>query len=307
MLLLLKINGKMKIKDLSEKLEIEERMIRVYKDDLEMAGIYIMSGRGANGGYSLEGSDILVDLDVNKDEIAALEMALAQLNQSGFIAGSELEELYHKICVAKSKKANGFEDSVFFYKDIKSNDIVDEKEKIKEIINAYIEKKKIKINYYALNKNKIEERIVHPYSVVTYKGANYMVAFCEKRNEFRDFKISRIQHMETLREKYGVNDKFSFKEYMNGSIGIYKGDSLAVKLKIIYPMSRIVSEKNWVDNQKITWMSEEEILFEAEVKGKTELISWILSMGDKVEVLEPIELKDEIKNIAKNIVNMYKL
>ncbi len=295
----------MKIRDLAEKLEVEERMIRVYKDDLEMAGVYISSQRGANGGYSLEGNDILVDLDVKKNEIAALEMALAQLSESGFIAGAELEELYHKICIAKSKKASDFQESVFFYKDVKSNNMLDEKEKIKKIINAYIEKKKIKINYYSLSSNKTQERVVHPYSVVTYKGANYMVAYCEKRKEFLDFKISRIEEMEILKEKYEVNDKFSFKEYMNGSIGIYKGDIVAVKLKILHPMSRIVSEKNWVDNQKVTWINEKEILFEADIKGKAELISWILSMGDKVKVLQPLDLKDQIKNIAKTVADMY--
>lgn len=251
----------------------------------------------------LEGNDILVNLDVRDDEIVALNMALAQLNQSGFIANDELEELYYKLCITKSKKASEFEESVFFYKDIKSNDLSDEKEKIKEIINAYIEKKKIKINYYSLSSNETKERIVHPYSVVTYKGANYMVAFCEKRNKFLDFKVSRIDSMEILNEKYNNDKGFSLKDYMEGSIGIYKGESVSVKLKITHPMSRIVSEKKWVDNQKISWIDEKAIHFEAEVKGKTELISWILSMGQNVEVLEPIELKEEIKSIAKNIVN----
>lgn len=303
MLMLLKINGKMKIRDLSDKLEVKERMIRTYKDDLELAGIYIKSERGENGGYSLEGNDILVNLDVRDDEIVALNMALAQLNQSGFIANGELEELYYKLCITKSKKVSEFEEPVFFYKDIKSNDLSDEKEKTKEIINAYIEKKKIKINYYSLSSNETKERIVHPYSVVTYKGANYMVAFCEKRNKFLDFKVSRIDSMEILNEKYSNDKGFSLKDYMEGSIGIYKGESVNVKLKITHPMSRIVSEKKWVDNQKINWIDEKAIHFEAEVKGKTELISWILSMGQNVEVLEPIELKEEIKSIAKNIVN----
>ena len=41
------------IKELSDKLEVSERMIRIYKDDLEKAGIYIDTIKGPDGGYVL--------------------------------------------------------------------------------------------------------------------------------------------------------------------------------------------------------------------------------------------------------------
>lgn len=44
---------KYSIKELSERLEVSPRMIRVYKDELEKAGIYIDSVKGPYGGYVL--------------------------------------------------------------------------------------------------------------------------------------------------------------------------------------------------------------------------------------------------------------
>lgn len=44
---------KYSINDLSEKLEVSPRMIRVYKDEIEKAGIYIDSIKGPYGGYVL--------------------------------------------------------------------------------------------------------------------------------------------------------------------------------------------------------------------------------------------------------------
>ncbi len=41
------------IKELSEKLEVSPRMIRVYKDEIEKAGIYIDTIKGPYGGYVL--------------------------------------------------------------------------------------------------------------------------------------------------------------------------------------------------------------------------------------------------------------
>jgi predicted DNA-binding transcriptional regulator YafY len=44
---------KYSIKELSEKLEVSPRMIRVYKDEMEKAGIYVDTIKGPYGGYVL--------------------------------------------------------------------------------------------------------------------------------------------------------------------------------------------------------------------------------------------------------------
>ncbi len=44
---------KYSIKELSEKLEVSPRMIRVYKDELEKSGIYVETIKGPYGGYVL--------------------------------------------------------------------------------------------------------------------------------------------------------------------------------------------------------------------------------------------------------------
>ena len=53
MLQLLQSGRKYSISELSNELEVSERMIRVYKEDLEKAGIYIDTIMGPYGGYIL--------------------------------------------------------------------------------------------------------------------------------------------------------------------------------------------------------------------------------------------------------------
>ena len=53
MIELLSSGKKHSIKELSEKLEVSPRMIRVYKDEIEKAGIYIDTIKGPYGGYVL--------------------------------------------------------------------------------------------------------------------------------------------------------------------------------------------------------------------------------------------------------------
>ena len=81
-------NGrKYNIKELSDKLEVSERMIRVYKEELEKAGIYIDTLMGPYGGYVLNQSvripsrkftkedyDFLHNLNVKSEDKEKLEL-----------------------------------------------------------------------------------------------------------------------------------------------------------------------------------------------------------------------------------------
>lgn len=54
MLQLMNTGKKYSIKELADYLEVTERMVRVYKDELEKAGIYIRTIKGPYGGYVLD-------------------------------------------------------------------------------------------------------------------------------------------------------------------------------------------------------------------------------------------------------------
>ena len=46
MMFMLRNNGRMKIKDIADRLEVSERQVQEYKDELEQAGIFIESKSG---------------------------------------------------------------------------------------------------------------------------------------------------------------------------------------------------------------------------------------------------------------------
>lgn len=68
MLLRLLQNGKKySIKELADKIEVSPRMIREYKNELELAGIFIESVRGPYGGYYLN-QNITLPENINKSK-----------------------------------------------------------------------------------------------------------------------------------------------------------------------------------------------------------------------------------------------
>ncbi|ENJ9653570.1 WYL domain-containing protein [Clostridium botulinum] len=307
MLILLKSRGKMKINDIARELEVSERQVRRYKNDLEQAGIYIKYTSGKYGGYEYDEKDYLLELNLTEEENSVLLMALEQLKYDNFIGYKDFELIVDKINFLKETENNkSVADVKYFVKNIKVNCNYEREKKIWIDINAaIITRNKIKIKYNSLNTGE-KERIVRPYAVFQYKGSMYFVGYCELRQKIREFKISRIMSYEILSEKFERTYNFNFKEYMQDCFGIFKDEEIELKLKIKYPMSQIVKEKIWSDNQEIIDIEDKSIIFKAKLRGITEIKSWILSMGQSVEVIAPSSLKRNVENEIEEMIKIYK-
>ena len=190
MMQLLQSGRKYSIKELSEKLEVTERMIRVYKEELEKAGIYIDTIMGPYGGYvlnqtvrvpvrkfKLKDSKLLdeyikQETDINKKE----ELTLLQDKIKGVYIGSikEQEELNLKDETLK---------------------------KYNTMTRAIKEKRKVKILYYSYGKGE-NERIIDPAEMFLFQEGWYVAAFCERKKDIRHFELKRIREYELLEEKY---------------------------------------------------------------------------------------------------------
>lgn len=70
------------IKELADRLEVSERMIRQYKLELEQVGIYLKSTTGKYGGYQLEPDNNFLKIDDAQKEEMYFEMKKAIKNRN---------------------------------------------------------------------------------------------------------------------------------------------------------------------------------------------------------------------------------
>ncbi len=291
--------------ELADELEVSRRQIFRYKEDLDKAGIYVTSTSGKYGGYVLDGKDYILGLNVTDEEYLTLLSAQEHLKYENFIGCSELGTLVDKI--GALRECENSMDFDFYIKNTKSSyNLQKEKEIWFDIKAAIISNRKVKILYKSA-KREFSSRTIHPYYIFQYKGSMYFAGYCEYRREMRDFKISRVGDHKILEEKFQKSDDFNLKNYMKNCFGIFKDEELFIKLEVAYPMAQIVKEKIWVDNQRIEELDNKDaILFEAKVRGMTEVKGWILSMGSAVKVMEPECLREEIQEEVKKLLKNYR-
>lgn len=174
------------IQDLADELEVSTRMIRIYKQELEQAGIYIKGKQGINGGYILDNMKNTIDIGLTGEEIYQLKN----------MKKNELDEaIINKIIKAYITNEHRKDNT-------KSKQLMPEFTEIyKDFRLAINNRNKIFIEFKSVNSGKTK-RIIHPAELFTYLNNWYVAAFCELRNEIRLFKLNDILSYKILDEKY---------------------------------------------------------------------------------------------------------
>ena len=187
------------IKELSEKLEVSNRMIRVYKEELEQAGIYINSVRGIYGGYVLDEALSSINIGLNSKELEVLDdVNIYLVDKKDFKYKNDYYKISKKILDSymKNEKINNKKK---LEKVKEQRDVL--KKKYIDIRNAINQKNKVFIKFFSVN-TKDTERIIHPAELFCYNEEWYVAAFCELRNEIRLFDLKNIKEYKILNEKY---------------------------------------------------------------------------------------------------------
>ncbi|MFZ7131147.1 MAG: helix-turn-helix transcriptional regulator [Eubacteriales bacterium] len=305
MLVILKSRGKKTKKELSKVLEISEKQVQRYRDKLEQAGIYIESESGRYGGYFLNNDHFLWQVGMMEDEMTILELIKKKLAAEDYPFTNDYSLIIDKITATRKDTQNVSAMNAFLVKQpVASYKKEDIRDKIIDIQASILLKQKIKMKYISLSSG-LKERIIHPYGIFQYGGDTYFVAFCEYRNKILDFKLNRIVEYCVFEDTFIKDKTFTFDTYLKDCFGIFKDEELNLKLKITKPFSQIVSEKIYNPNQKITHLEDDSIIYEAKMKGKTEIINWILSMRDCVTVLEPENLKVEMREVVGRMLEKF--
>lgn len=190
MLELLQTGKKYSTKELSNELEVSERMIRVYKEELEKAGIYIDTLMGPYGGYVLNQN---IRLPIRKFKLEDAKLLDKYINNEKDI------ELKNKLTILQDKIKGVYIGSKKEEKEL--NLKKETLNKFNLLTRAIKEKRKVKILYYSYGKGE-NERIIDPAEMFLFQDGWYCAAFCELKNDIRHFELKRIIKYELLNEKY---------------------------------------------------------------------------------------------------------
>ena len=278
--------------ELAEHFEVSRRTINRDIESLCKAGIPIKTSQGIGGGISImKGYRMDRTILTSKD----MQMIMAGLRSLDSVSGSSYYgQLMEKLQAGSSELVSGKESILI---DLSSWYKTTLAPKISMIQDAIETRHLLEFKYFAPSGE--SNRTIEPYYIVFKWTSWYVYGWCLKRNDYRLFKLNRM-------DKVLVSDKvFECRSVplpdMSAEL-MYPRD---IKVKALFDPDtkwRLVEE---FGTDCCGETKDGKILFSADYSDMDNLVSWMLTFGDKVEVLEPQEVRERLKEIADNMSKKY--
>lgn len=188
---------------------------------------------------------------------------------------------------------------------------------IDSIIKAVSENKQISFKYFDYNfdfkriyRNNEMEYIVSPYSLVQYNNDYYLVGNYYKYNNLSDYNLSKMSNVrilnsncKELKEILGENSDILLQQYVDKNLYMYGGNSIRLKVKCPQYMADILIRQFGKIN--ISNIDDTSFTATMDVTDGDGLYFWLLQHSENIEVLEPLNVRNELIQSLKNILIKY--
>ena len=183
-----------------------------------------------------------------------------------------------------------------------------------EIIQEAIEKnKKISFNYIRPHYEKDNPQkvyIVNPYFLVNNQGKYYLICNFDYFNEIGNYKIDFIKNIKILDEERkpitsikGFEKGIDISKYINEHIYVFGDKTINATIKLADDNSITYVMEWFGKNAKI--YKKNDVIYADIVSSEKALVYWCLQYGESVELTEPTETRNKIKEKVKMICEKY--
>jgi predicted DNA-binding transcriptional regulator YafY len=172
--------------------------------------------------------------------------------------------------------------------------------------SATLERRKLWIEYHARSTDERSERTVSPQRITHYREAWYLDAWDEKRDALRSFSIDRILRASVLEEPAVDVPEAQLDEHYASAYGIFggKADKVAV-LRFSAERARWVADENWHPEQEGKYLPDGRYELRIPYRDSRELVMDVMRHGVHVEVIEPMVLREEVRQQLEKAARQY--
>lgn len=292
--------------ELAETMEVSLRTIYRDMESLSLAGVPIVSHTGGGGGFEIMDHFRLERQMLSYNELVVLYTALRGLESTQAMSHIPMERLLDKVgaMVAKAESKSLY-DSQHIHVDFTPwNRSEQERHKYSILTEAVRDRKRIYFIYTDRYGNDTA-RNVEPEALVLNGYIWYLRGYCLERNDYRIFKLSRIQQLEQTMDTFSRNHISASESNSNFIVTASTEEDSTISLILLFTDTVKVNVLDHFEEQEIERLDNGKLLVKAKWPDQPWLIPFLLQFGSSVRVLEPASVAKQIRNEALKIVSMY--
>ncbi len=298
-LLLFQSRGLLRAQDFAQEFEISERT--VYRDIQALSEMGVPIAAMPGEGYRLMEGYYLPPITFSTNEARALHLAISMLvglttaGPTQTAALSALEKIRAVLPEVTLRQVEALQAVIRFY--AFPRPVLNFDDKIFLALQEAIHHRQVvRLHYHALHSNDVTERDVEPVELALLDKVWILTAYCRLRQDIRNFRLDRVDRLVVR------NEHFTPREVVLG-----KPEPEPNPTPVIVRFD--ASVVRWVkEQQHFTWVETLETLPETGTavmvyhpRAFDQIESWLLSWGDKMEVLEPAALRDRLAEVTRRM------
>jgi predicted DNA-binding transcriptional regulator YafY len=179
--------------------------------------------------------------------------------------------------------------------------------RFRELVRAVRERRQLELVYWTASRDEVCRRVVDPYHLASVHGDWFLVAHCHLREDIRMFAPARIRSLRETGERFERPADFRIGEYLDASFRSMRGDASPqrVRLRFTGEAARYVKLREWHPSQKIKKLRDGSLDVRLTVSHLLEVRRWVMGYGPECEVLEPAELREQVREQFRRGTEVY--
>lgn len=295
---------------LAAELQVDERTIFRYLDDLEVMGVPYFFEKESDG-YRIRSDFHLPPIQLTGDEALALSLVcsfIAEREQVPHLRPawralnkieamlpssirSELESATsgYSIQTAQANPGDGWADTY-------------------ERVRVAVRNRRIlSCVYEPANAGSGDDAAFdfHPYALLFSVRAWYAIGHHGGRGAIRSLKVNRFLQCH-LTERMFDPPGFNIDDYLGNAWRMMRGDvDYDVEIHFDPEFTPTMSDTSWHKTQSIEYNEDGSSIFRCTVAGLDEIVWWVLGMGPHCRVIRPEELRSRVSALARDTAAVY--
>ena len=293
---------------LAEDLGVSSRTIR--RDIDEMKLFYnapIEYDKTKNGYYYTQDSFYIKDIFLNESEIEAMRLLKPSFSLWKNTPVENILQLVFQKIINSLDSYNHSDNISGKITYIAGSQSKINKSVFSDIFKAVKEQKEISFAYRPLSKQSFLTRTIKPYHIICQRGNWYVIGFDYYKNDIRLFSFARIKQTEILNKTFAMPNDFDYHDWIDENVGVYASEKDIHKVRLLFAkeVAAFALSESFTENQIVEKREDGNVEVSFKTTQFSEILRFVLGQGSSVQVLEPKELIDAVKEQAANVLKMY--
>ena len=183
-------------------------------------------------------------------------------------------------------------------------------ENVQVILEAIDKNKGIECEYYSFNHKTVKHQLLIPYFLRTWEQRWYLIAEPDNHHHGQSvFALERMDNIRLTEGKMFPSKKITADEYFDGSFGVNHSDDQKperILIKVYSTQVEYIRALPIHESQKEIETTGEWSIFEYRLVPCYNFYQQLLWHREKIELLEPMYVRDEMKKVIETMIAKYK-